>query len=92
MARRRRTKFPRKRSNGWLIATQVILLVGILVVILFFRDFIADGAGDMLGTFGTDDVQVQEQPNPANAPAATDTPSKSDVNGADSPAGDRSGE
>ncbi len=57
MARRRR-RTRRKRSSRWLTAVQVVFLVGLLIFIIMFRDFIADSAGDMFGTFGTGDVDV----------------------------------
>jgi hypothetical protein len=55
-----------------LIFTQVLLLVLALVVILFFRDFIADGAGEMLGSFGSSDVQVEKSID--DAPPSADEP------------------
>ncbi len=77
MARRRR-RTPRKKTSRWLIAAQVITLLGVLVFILLFRDLIANGAGEMFGSFGTGDVQVEkpadeggEAPSPANTPDAS---------------------
>jgi hypothetical protein len=66
MARRRR-KFARKRTSGWLTAVQVMLLVAVLIFIVFFRDFIADGAGEVFDTFGgTDDVRVEGSAEPSS--------------------------
>lgn len=65
---RRRRKFARKRTSGWLTAVQVMLLVAVLVFIVFFRDFIADGAGEVFDTFGSDDVRVEGSPESSSQP------------------------
>ncbi|MFP4600097.1 MAG: hypothetical protein ACLFVJ_17700 [Persicimonas sp.] len=80
MARRRR-RTRRKRSNRWLTAVQVVFLAGLLIFIILFRDFIADSAGDMFGTFGTGDVEVSdpEQPDEANEAGAPDETEQPDA-------------
>lgn len=41
-----------------------------LLVILFFRDMIAGGASNLVGVFGTEDINVQSDPDAA--PSSTD--------------------
>jgi hypothetical protein len=69
-----------------MVATQVVMLVGILIVILFFRDFIADGAGDMLGSFGTSDVQVQQGSEAPTGSAQPAPSAETDAGPSDEPA------
>lgn len=74
MARRRR-RIPRKKTSRWLIAAQVITLLGVLIFILLFRDLIASGAGQVFGTLGPSDVQVQKPDDQQkSSPPALETP------------------
>ncbi|MFW5967750.1 MAG: hypothetical protein ACOCV2_09545 [Persicimonas sp.] len=58
MPRRRRPR--RKRTNRWLILVQILGLTVILVFILLFHDFIAESASDVVSSFGSDDVRVEQ--------------------------------
>jgi hypothetical protein len=57
MARRRSRRRSRRPQTGAQLA-QIIGLGLILLIILLFRDEVADGAGKFFGVMGSDDVQV----------------------------------
>lgn len=65
----------RRSSNYWLGITQIILLTAALVMILFFRDMIANGASNVVGIFSEDDIQVQTPADPS-AEAPNEKPAK----------------
>lgn len=75
MRRRRRR---RKRSGG--TGLQLVQIVGlgvILLIILLFRDEVADNAGKFFGVMGSDDVQITLDDEDAGVP--TDPANSSDA-------------
>ena len=60
-----RTRRPRKkRQSKGLALTQILLLTGILLVMLVFRQHIGDTISTLMGSFGdpAGDVDVTQQP------------------------------
>lgn len=56
------TRHRRKSSsnNKWLILIQILIMAGVLVFIIFFRDTIGSGASSAFDTVaGTEDIQVK---------------------------------
>lgn len=80
MIRRRRS---RREGNSGVQLIQIIGLGLVLVMILLFRDEIAGGAGNFLGGFGSEDVQLPEEQQRGSTPdqltAAPDVGQPSDV-------------
>lgn len=61
-----RTRRPRrKRQSKGLALTQILLLTGILLVMLVFRQHIGDTLSTLMGSFGdpASDVQVAQEPS-----------------------------
>lgn len=56
-----------------------MFLVVVLVFIVFFRDFIADGASDVMGSFGTGDVDVQRADEAGQDEASQDEAGQDEV-------------
>lgn len=71
MPRRHRSR--RKRTNRWLILVQIVGLTTILVFILLFHDFIAESASNVVGSFGSDDVRVEQKADKAEAEEKEDS-------------------
>ena len=59
--RRRRNRQNGNSQNRWLILVQILILAGVLVFIIFFRDAISQGAGDAFNSVTGDDVKVEKQ-------------------------------
>lgn len=59
--RRRRKSASRGTPNLGLIAFQVIVLVGLLIALISFRDHIGAGAGAMMDSLATEDIAVERQ-------------------------------
>jgi cytoskeletal protein RodZ len=56
MARRRQ----KNGNNKWLILIQIVIMAGVLVFIIFFRDTIGSGASSAFDTVaGTEDIEVE---------------------------------
>ncbi len=77
MARRRRSS--RRQSQTGVQLVQILGLGVILLIILLFRDEVADNAGKFFGVMGSDDVQVTLESDAG-------TPASATQNDADSPA------
>lgn len=76
MARVRR----RRRPNTGVQLVQIAVLLLVLVIILLFRTQIGAGAGNFLGAFGTQDIQLPEQPSMGEAtPSTTGAPHQSEA-------------
>lgn len=67
----RRRVSRRRRVNPMVTAIQVVLLIALLVMVIFFRDRIGDGAGALLDSLGSSDLQVQPEPLPPPASSQT---------------------
>jgi hypothetical protein len=76
--RRRRTRNRRRKGspNYWLILVQVVVLAGVLVFIILFRDYLAMTTSNVVNSFSTGgDLDVAEkQADEADQPAAADRP------------------
>lgn len=82
MSRRRRRRTRNRRSNSspnyWLILVQVVVLAGVLIFIILFRDYLAMTTSNVVDSFSTGgDLEVaEEQADEADQPAADDRPDK----------------
>lgn len=96
MSRRRRRARKRRSSSGgpnkWLILVQVLVLVGVLVFLFMFRDYLAMSASNMFNSFGTKgDLAVEKKKgddNDKNAPSL-ETPSNGEENDAGAEGGEK---
>jgi hypothetical protein len=74
MSRRRRRRTRNRRSNSspnyWLILVQVVVLAGVLIFIILFRDYLAMTTSNVVDSFSTGgDLEVaEEQADEADQP------------------------
>lgn len=72
MRRRRPMSKARHRQRQMLILIQVSLMVGILLIVVFFRDNFSVMTSSFVSGFDAEDVQVNQAP--AETPPSHDTP------------------
>lgn len=67
-------------NNKWLILIQIVIMAGVLVFIIFFRDTIGSGASSAFDTVaGTEDIEVKgvDESDESGDPPAQDEPEES---------------
>jgi len=72
--RRRRIRNRRsKRTSPWLVATQLVIMAGVLIFIFAFRDYLATSASNIFSVFDRGDIEVAADAghSDAEAPAST---------------------
>lgn len=75
MSRRRRRARSRRRQkppNRWLIAVQLLVLSGLLVFLVLFRDYLAESASEVVDSFTSSDLQVQRVDGGDGGPVGSD--------------------
>jgi cytoskeletal protein RodZ len=73
MARRRQ----KNGNNKWLILIQIVIMAGVLVFIIFFRDTIGSGASSAFDTVaGTEDIEVEGADEVSEESTVGDTSTK----------------
>lgn len=72
--RRRRIRNRRsKRTSPWLVATQLVIMAGVLIFIFAFRDYLATSASNILSVFDRGDIEVATDAGHADAEAPAST-------------------
>ncbi len=81
MARRRSRSTRRKMTSPWVIAAQILVLLGLLVALLNVQGSIGSGTSAIVESLASEDINVQSQEETMEAGQTDDGASDDDPDG-----------
>ena len=86
MRRRRRRNTP-SNKNRWLTLVQILILGGVLLFIIFFRDTLSTSAGNVFDSVTGSDVRVEKKSEKADKGSDLETPEGASADDSEQDAG-----